>query len=140
MGKTGRDVKYLTVEDLVQINLRQIDATHGYICREVFGNLRSFESLSYLVSLVEGRIVNLSENGFFEKAAMYLFRLAGSQLFFDGNKRTGINAAFIFLEKNGFSEKRIVSQDEIIDVALRVARKEMSLGDIAVWLDDIFSV
>ena len=56
------------------------------------------------------------------------------------NKRTGINAAFIFLEKNGFSEKRIVSQDEIIDVALRVARKEMSLGDIAVWLDDIFSV
>ncbi len=37
-----------------------------------------------------------------DKAAMYLHRIASSQAFADGNKRTALEAADIFLDLNGY--------------------------------------
>ena len=39
----------------------------------------------------------------FEIAAAYAFHLAESQAFIDGNKRTGMSAALVFLKINGVS-------------------------------------
>jgi death-on-curing protein len=38
----------------------------------------------------------------FEMAAAYAFHIAQNQPFFDGNKRTGLNAALVFLYVNGW--------------------------------------
>ena len=39
----------------------------------------------------------------FLMAAAYAFHIAEGQPFIDGNKRTGLNAALVFLELNGWS-------------------------------------
>jgi len=38
----------------------------------------------------------------FRMAAAYAFHIAENQPFIDGNKRTGLNAALVFLDINGF--------------------------------------
>jgi death-on-curing protein len=38
----------------------------------------------------------------FTMAAAYLFHLANNHAFVDGNKRTGLAAALVFLDANGF--------------------------------------
>jgi len=38
----------------------------------------------------------------FHMAAAYAFHIAENQPFIDGNKRTGLNAALVFLDLNGF--------------------------------------
>ena len=38
----------------------------------------------------------------FAMAAAYVFHLAGNHAFVDGNKRTGLAAALVFLEVNGY--------------------------------------
>jgi death-on-curing protein len=38
----------------------------------------------------------------FHMAAAYAFHIAENQPFVDGNKRTGLNAALVFLDLNGF--------------------------------------
>src|ERR1041385_1793103 len=38
----------------------------------------------------------------FDVASAYAFHLAESQAFVDGNKRTGLGAALVFLEANGY--------------------------------------
>lgn len=40
--------------------------------------------------------------GLFEMAAAYAFHIAENQPFVDGNKRTALNAALVFLDLNGF--------------------------------------
>ena len=42
-----------------------------------------------------------AQGDLFDVAAAYAFHLAESQAFLDGNKRTGIGAALVFLEGNG---------------------------------------
>ena len=41
------------------------------------------------------------QGGLFDIAAAYAFHLAETQAFIDGNKRTGMAAALVFLEGNG---------------------------------------
>ncbi|MDQ6676110.1 MAG: type II toxin-antitoxin system death-on-curing family toxin [Acidobacteriota bacterium] len=41
------------------------------------------------------------DGDFYEIAAAYAFYIAESQAYFDGNKRTGVQAAVDFLEVNG---------------------------------------
>lgn len=54
----------------------------------------------------------------FEMAAAYVFHLAESQAYVDGNKRTGAAAALVFLELNGFTaEPGDWLAETLIDVA-----------------------
>ena len=45
--------------------------------------------------------VSLSNGDFYEIAAAYAFHVAESQAYFDGNKRTRVQAAADFLDING---------------------------------------
>lgn len=65
----------------------------------------------------------------FEKAAVYAYSIAESQPFVDGNKRTGLNAALLFLSLNGYevTECRM----ELYEIMLAVANKKADKDDIA---------
>jgi death-on-curing protein len=45
---------------------------------------------------------NYLHSDLFEMAAAYAFHIAENQPFVDGNKRTGLNAALVFLDLNGW--------------------------------------
>lgn len=68
----------------------------------------------------------------FLKAAVYCRSIILNHPFLDGNKRTGMTAAMIFLEQNGFMS--MCREGEIKNFAIRVASKKVELDAIAAWL------
>lgn len=67
-----------------------------------------------------------------KKAASLLQSLLKNHPFVDGNKRTALASAGIFLRLNGY--KLVNSHDEEVKFALRVDNERLSLETIAAWL------
>jgi death-on-curing protein len=67
------------------------------------------------------------------KAAALIDSLIRNHPFVDGNKRTGIAAAGIFLQMNGY--RLTASNEELEAFALQVTEARLSLEDIAGWFD-----
>src|ERR1700733_10935530 len=59
----------------------------------------------------------------YEVAAAYAYHLAESQAYLDGNKRTGAQAAFVFLEGCGVSCERLPEQ-QTYEAMIRIATHE----------------
>lgn len=57
--------------------------------------------------------------------------------FLDGNKRTGIAAAGIFFQMNGYQFH--VSNKKLVTFTLEVAESRYTLGEIASWLQNSVS-
>ncbi len=61
----------------------------------------------------------------FHMAAAYAFHIAENQPFIDGNKRTALNAALVFLDMNGWivSDPETLLYQAMIDVSSRALDK-----------------
>lgn len=68
----------------------------------------------------------------FLKAAVYARNVITSHPFLDGNKRSGIACAILFLENNG--HRCAAARGEVVDYAVEIARRKPALEDIAEWL------
>jgi death on curing protein len=68
----------------------------------------------------------------FEKAAVLMIAIATGHYFVDANKRTAAMATYIFLLKN--SHEILVTDEELFNVTLKVAKKEMNKDELTVWL------
>ena len=67
-----------------------------------------------------------------ELAAAYAFGISSNHPFIDGNKRTAMHAAFVFLEFNGFPVT--ASQEEACLTFLSLAAGQISEPELALWL------
>lgn len=67
-------------------------------------------------------------------AAAYLFYLARSQGFADGNKRTAVAAATTFLHMNGLQID--APETELYKVAIAVATGQLDKDGLVLWIDD----
>jgi death-on-curing protein len=56
-----------------------------------------------------------------------------SHIFHDGNKRTGLGSALLFLEKNNVVLNDNVTQKQLIRFALLVAHCKSTIEEIAEW-------
>lgn len=65
----------------------------------------------------------------FEMAAAYAFHIAENQTFLDGNKRTALVSALVFLDINGC----LILDDEmkLYEAMIAIANKEMDKYDLA---------
>ena len=70
----------------------------------------------------------------FDLAAAYLFGVLKNHPFVDGNKRTGLAAADLFLYFNGFSLESI--QEDIIQLVLMVSTSEIDEAGAAAFFRD----
>jgi death-on-curing protein len=68
----------------------------------------------------------------FEKAAALMESLINKHPFVDGNKRTGITCAVLFLKQNGISFS--AKNAELEKFTLRVASSNAGRSEIAKWL------
>jgi death-on-curing protein len=68
----------------------------------------------------------------FLKAAALMESLINNHPFLDGNKRTGVTAAGLFLRING--RKLSASSKDVEVVTLRVVTKDMQIAELATWL------
>ena len=71
----------------------------------------------------------------FEMAAAYAFHVAEGQAFVDGNKRTGLAAAYMFLGLNGF---RLIEQDDrLYEAMIAVGTRRMDKAGLAQVLREL---
>lgn len=120
-------MQYLQIEHLLKMHSFVIDETGGLHGIRDRGRLESV--IARPAQVVFGRELY---NTVFAKAAVYAHDIIFDHPFLDGNKRTGMTAAFVFLEDNGYGAT--AKAGEIETFALDVVTKKFDIPTIAVWL------
>jgi len=91
------DPIFLTIEDVLQLHNDQLERFGGSDGIRDRGALES--AVAVARATFDGKLLH---DGIFAMAAAYAFHIAENQPFVDGNKRTGLNAALVFLDVNGW--------------------------------------
>ncbi len=120
-------MRYLSVKQILLIHSMVVDETGG------MHGVRNLESLDSAAALPK-QVVFKKElyPDVYTKAAVYARTILMNHPFFDGNKRTGISVAIVFLEDNGFVFSAKVG--ELEKFAVNIVTKKLSIEAIAEWL------
>src|SRR3990167_7902774 len=121
-------MQYLSAADVLEIHSIVIDETGGSHGIRDQGAVASLEDLPRKSAFGNELYPTL-----FLKAAVYVRNIIFSHPFIDGNKRTALSAAAVFLELNG--RRIIVEEGEIEKFALSIIAQKMDLQNIAEWLE-----
>ncbi len=105
---------FLNLSEVLHIHRDQIERYGGQ------PGIRDLGLLQSAVSMPAGGFGDrfLHEN-LFEMAAAYLFHITRNHPFMDGNKRTGVVCALVFLELNGIGVK--ASEESLVEMVMAVA-------------------
>ncbi len=69
----------------------------------------------------------------FEKAAALADSMINNHPFVDGNKRTGIGAAAMFLSPNGYV--LTASNQELLDLTMQITQTRTTIDEVANWFE-----
>lgn len=118
---------YLTAEQVLFIHYRLVSETGGE---------HGVRDLGMLESAIDRPQATFDRQelypDIFEKAAALMESLINNHPFVDGNKRTGIACAVLFLQQNGISFS--ARNAEVEKFTLRVASSKAGRSEIAKWL------
>ena len=126
----GSEPLFLSVEDVL--------ALHGDQLRLFGGSagVRDRGALESAVATPRATFDNeFLHEDLFHMAAAYAFHIAENQPFVDGNKRTGLNAALVFLDVNGW-----VVQDpdmRLYDAMIALSSRTLDKDGLARILRDL---
>ena len=109
-----QEPEFLTREIVDAIHESQIDA---------FGGLHGIRDTNALESAIAAP----------QNICHYAYHSAESQACFDGNKRTGVQAALVFLEGCGIDASGLPEQ-QTYELMIRIASHEAGRGDLADFL------
>lgn len=119
---------FLELEEVLELHERQIEAFGGTVGIRDQGLLES--ALGMPRATFGGQFVHESV---FAMAAAYAFHIAQNQPFLDGNKRTGLGAALVFLRINGY---RVDDPEEsLYEAMIAIAERRMDKAGLAGTLD-----
>jgi len=119
---------FFDVDDIELIHMQIIDASGGSHGTRDRGRLEAVVATQY--QEVFGTALYETV---FDKAAALCRGIIADHVFVDGNKRTGIMTALIFLGRNGVSTK--LTDQELADFAVQVATEHLDVPAIAAWLE-----
>lgn len=122
-------MRYLSVEEVFLIHEYQIQEFGG---ADGLLNLPLLESAIYRPRTIFGNEEKYKT--IFEKVAILAYSIMKNHPFVDGNKRTSMVAAIIFLELNGY--KISCTQEELVKLAVDIASDKISIEDIAEFYRD----
>ena len=104
-------MRYLTIAEILEVAEGHVGTYH----------LLDKNRLHYLVEAVKGKFGDTElYPTLFQKAAVYAHHIITGHIFLDGNKRTGLHCAILFLEFNG-STLRLDIEASIIDLGFKIA-------------------
>jgi death-on-curing protein len=115
---------FLDLEEVLEIHHDQIKRYGGAEGIRDLGLLQSALAMPQAGSSTEYYHTDL-----FEMAAAYLFHIVKNHPFVDGNKRTGIVAALVFLEMNSIEVRS--TNDALLDAVLAVVEGTLQKSGIA---------
>jgi death on curing protein len=115
---------FLSLEEVLDIHHDQI---------ERYGGAEGIRDLGLLHSAIAmpeaGSRSQYYHTDFFEMAAAYLFHIVKNHPFVDGNKRTGVVAAIVFLAMNSVEIR--VTNEALVDTVLSVAEGRLQKSAVA---------
>lgn len=141
-------MEYLLKEDIILINRKTIKR-HGGKFVPPFNFLHE-DPLDYLIEAVQAKMFGEEiYPTISDKAGLYMFNTISNHIFQDGNKRSGLGSALIFLrlnnhslskklEKIQYNNKSIPAKGEsnteiLIEFTLQVAAGKFSLEETQQW-------
>jgi len=115
---------FLELDEVLELHERQIEAFGGTLGIRDQGLLES--ALAVPRATFGGQFVHET---IFAMAAAYAFHIAENQPFLDGNKRTGLGAALVFLRINGY---RVFDPEEsLYEAMFAIAEHRMDKAGLA---------
>jgi death-on-curing family protein len=138
LGKIGSSVRFFRASDFIAIN-EQIIRLLGGLFNSNCSNVLNFNSLEYLAEFSQTELVlSMDDNSEAVVAAFYAHHIINGHVFVDGNKRTGMFSAFLFLQINGYQLNN-VDDDEIVEISLRIESKSINLNELIQWFKTIIT-
>ena len=126
------NIHFLSLEDVLTLHELQI---------EQYGGATGIRERSLLESAVAmpqasfgGEFVHSS---IFEMAAAYAFHIAENQPFVDGNKRTALASALVFLDWQNVELED--PNERLYDAMIAIAEKKMSKNELADLLESLIN-
>lgn len=126
-------MKPLSPQEIIEVNRRVIHAIDaGSVTAGVVINPNS------LLYIAEAGEAEFGGNPLYpsicHRAAVYAYLINRDHVFFDGNKRTSMVCALLYLRRNGRRLRPDLKQSDIVTVALEIACGHMSFGSVVEWL------
>jgi death-on-curing protein len=143
-------MEYLAQNDFLLINKKTIERHGGTFTPP--SNFLNKSSLDYVLEAVEAKMFGkILYPEIHQKAALYMYNIITNHIFQDGNKRTGLEAAILFLRLNKYNLKeklvKIVCQKEtipskgnssteiLIEFTLEIAEGRIKLEECQKWFE-----
>jgi death-on-curing protein len=121
-------MKVLSPHQVIFLHARLIEETGGSHGVRDMGLLLS--ALERPQATFEGKELHPT---IYQKAAALSDSMINNHPFVDGNKRTGIGAAVLFLSLNGYV--LTASNQELLDLTMKIAQKKTAIETIANWFE-----
>lgn len=122
----------LSVDEIVAINREQIEAFEG----SFYGvdNLHNLNSLEYALGAIQAVVFGEPLHPTLAaKAAKLCYEIIAMHVFHDGNKRTGLATAQVFLQLNGYDIH--FDTDEALQMTLSIATRAMEYEEVVPWFE-----
>lgn len=120
------EIYFLTLAKVKIIHLEQINK---------YGGLHGIRDINLLDSALHYPQATFDQHyvhqDIYHMAAAYAFSIIKNHPFLDGNKRTGLAAALLFLDFNDITLE--TSQEELFDMAMQIAVSKISEEEIALF-------
>ncbi len=128
------NMEFLTKDDIVQFNEMTIQEHGGNFVPPC--NFLNENSLDYLLEAVGSELFGQPMYpSISDKAAFYMFSIVTGHIFQDGNKRTGLEAALLFLKLNG-----AILDDALTQIAAPPDKLIPSVGGDSLELLENFTI
>lgn len=124
------DPVFLDVEDVLLIHEEQLPRYGGSPGIRDRGLLESAVAMPRATAGGE-----FAHEDLFAMAAAYAFHIAQNQPFVDGNKRTGLLAALVFLDLNGVGVAD--PEERLYDAMIAIAERRLDKAGLAALLSDL---
>jgi death on curing protein len=121
---------FLTLPEIISFHEQQLEAYGG------ISGIRDQRLLESAVAMPQASFGGeYLHTDLFHMAAAYAFHLAENQPFLDGNKRTALMAALVFLDLNGYFV--IDPSERLYDAMIAIANRQCEKEQLAVLLRDL---
>ena len=121
------------------LTISQIRELHNSVIQE-YGGTDGLQGLASLDSIVKApqNVAYLQDGDVFEQASAYAYSVVQDNPFMDGNKRTALVAALVFMEINGITEHDY-NESLLVQAMLYLAEGKMNVALFAQFLRDALS-
>jgi len=119
-------MNYLSAEQILFIHARLIEET---------GGSHGVRDLGLLLSSIGRPQASFDDQDLyldvFSKAAALMESLIRNHPFVDGNKRTGVTAAGLFLRRNGY--RLAATNADLVAITMKIAQSQSNLEELTTW-------